>query len=294
MNYKIKLAILASLLLFASPTFGQIVGMDDFDGGEMFLTRTFTPDLSGNPIPGTFPSSNFDVFGIVDRNVNLDLQDDSLIDPGFTGMFPTTVTDMFLAHEDLSNDDNPDNTGIVEYAIDISGASNLMFSIDIAAFGDFETSNDFNSITASIDGSTPETLIELIVDEDATQTYTYENGSTEDFADPMTVNGTFLDNSFQNFGVPITGTGSMLTLTFSFGGNGGNEVIAFNNMLVEGDAGSDLVGDVNCDGVVDLLDVAPFVEAVSNSELDSKADIDGSGADDLLDVAPFVDLLIGG
>ena len=42
-----------------------------------------------------------------------------------------------------------------------------------------------------------------------------------------------------------------------------------------------------------LLDVNPFVEAVSNSVLDSKADINGNGIDDLLDVALFVELLVG-
>ena len=293
MTFRFTLSLLVALLI-ASPSFAQIVGMDDFDGGEMFMSRTFTPDLSGNAIPGTFPGSSFDVFGIVDRTVNFDFADDTLIDPGFTGMFPTTVTDSFLAHEDLDNGDNPDATGVVVYEIDITGAENLMFSIDIAAMGNFEVSNDINNITASIDGGAEETLIELTVDEDAFQTYTFEDGSSLDDDDPMTVNGTFLVNAFQNFSAPITGTGSTLTLTFNFTGNGGNELIAFNNMLIEADTSKDLVGDVNCDGLIDLLDVNPFVTAVSNSTLDPKADIDGNGSDDLLDVAPFVQLLTGG
>lgn len=54
-----------------------------------------------------------------------------------------------------------------------------------------------------------------------------------------------------------------------------------------------LLGDVNCDGNVNLLDVVPFVELLTNGQFSTKADIDQNGSVDLLDVAPFVDLLAG-
>ncbi len=52
-----------------------------------------------------------------------------------------------------------------------------------------------------------------------------------------------------------------------------------------------LVGDVNCDGVISLLDVAPFVDRVINGPFDPKADINGDLVVDLLDIGPFVALL---
>ena len=52
-----------------------------------------------------------------------------------------------------------------------------------------------------------------------------------------------------------------------------------------------LVGDINCDGSVDLLDVAPFVEALANGNYDRKADANSDGNLNLIDIAPFVDLL---
>ncbi len=55
----------------------------------------------------------------------------------------------------------------------------------------------------------------------------------------------------------------------------------------------DLLGDVNCDGVLNLLDVAPFVDVITSSAFFDKADINRDGVVDLLDVAPFVDLLTG-
>ncbi|MEM9413356.1 MAG: dockerin type I domain-containing protein, partial [Planctomycetota bacterium] len=53
------------------------------------------------------------------------------------------------------------------------------------------------------------------------------------------------------------------------------------------------LGDVNCDGIVNLLDVAPFVDRVLSGMFDAKADINDDGQVNLLDVAPFVQLLTG-
>ena len=54
-----------------------------------------------------------------------------------------------------------------------------------------------------------------------------------------------------------------------------------------------LLGDVNGDGVVDLLDVSAFVAALENGIYNPAADINMDGVVDLLDVADFVALLGG-
>ena len=59
------------------------------------------------------------------------------------------------------------------------------------------------------------------------------------------------------------------------------------------DIGDVIYGDVNQDGVVNLLDVAPFVERISTGSYQAEADINGDGLVNLLDVAPFVGLLGG-
>ena len=53
-------------------------------------------------------------------------------------------------------------------------------------------------------------------------------------------------------------------------------------------------GDVNMDGSVNLLDVAPFVDALSNGTFIQEADVNCDEMVNLLDVAPFVELLAGG
>ena len=52
------------------------------------------------------------------------------------------------------------------------------------------------------------------------------------------------------------------------------------------------LGDVNCDGRIDLLDVDPFVEVMITGQFVDKADINLDGGVDLLDVNPFVGLLV--
>ena len=59
------------------------------------------------------------------------------------------------------------------------------------------------------------------------------------------------------------------------------------------DTPSTLPGDLNNDGVVDLVDIAPFVEALLNAEYVAAGDVNQDGLFDLTDVAPFVMLLSG-
>ena len=53
-----------------------------------------------------------------------------------------------------------------------------------------------------------------------------------------------------------------------------------------------ILGDINCDGVINLLDVVPFVEILSTGTSNAKADINQDSVVDLLDVDPFVQLLL--
>ena len=52
-------------------------------------------------------------------------------------------------------------------------------------------------------------------------------------------------------------------------------------------------GDINCDGLVNLLDVAPFIDLLSDDGYSIKADINLDGVVNLLDIGPFVTLLSG-
>ncbi len=55
-----------------------------------------------------------------------------------------------------------------------------------------------------------------------------------------------------------------------------------------------VLGDINGDGSVNLLDVTPFIDLITSNEFQAAGDINMDGTVDLLDVAGFVDLLSGG
>ncbi len=54
-----------------------------------------------------------------------------------------------------------------------------------------------------------------------------------------------------------------------------------------------LLGDVNCDGMISLLDVQPFVNQLTSGEYLDKADMNQDGVLNLLDVSGFVSVLVG-
>ena len=101
------------------------------------------------------------------------------------------------------------------------------------------------------------------------------------------------------------GTGSMQNSN-NFGG-----INPFNNQFVDIDFGEEyiielsfdptsltiatpLIGDLNCDGNVNLLDVGPFVDLLGNGGTNLLADTNGDGQVNLLDVNGFVAILGGG
>ena len=57
------------------------------------------------------------------------------------------------------------------------------------------------------------------------------------------------------------------------------------------DVGGTILGDVNLDGAVNLLDVQPFVKLIGAGQFQVEADINQDGAVNLLDVDPFIALL---
>ena len=98
--------------------------------------------------------------------------------------------------------------------------------------------------------------------------------------------GSQLFSGISGFAVAgTTGGGQDLFITGIFASSYG---------IVKIQGGLDFVlGDVNVDQVVNLLDVGPFVGAISSSNYVPAADINCDNSVDLLDVGPFVELLGG-
>ena len=78
--------------------------------------------------------------------------------------------------------------------------------------------------------------------------------------------------------------GTDLTITYS--GNGGNDVVLFADEAV-------LLGDVNVDGFVNLLDVDFFIDRLGTGTFQAEADCNEDGEVNLLDIDPFITILAG-
>lgn len=52
-----------------------------------------------------------------------------------------------------------------------------------------------------------------------------------------------------------------------------------------------LLGDANCDGIVNFLDISPFIALLSSGEFKAQADVDENGEVNFLDIAPFISIL---
>ncbi len=139
---------------------------------------------------------------------------------------------------------NADNSEPVsaEWVFDVSGATNMSLSLDMAAMGDFESSDVFNW-SYSLDGGALTSLFDGFADETIAQDYMLEGGATFNLNDPMTVNGLSLTNEFLNFSAMINGTGSSLSVFLTGSSNGGSEAIAFQNLIISGDTGPATVSE---------------------------------------------------
>ena len=62
---------------------------------------------------------------------------------------------------------------------------------------------------------------------------------------------------------------------------------------VQLEIGGVLLGDVNLDGAVNFIDIAPFIERLTSGGVSAEADIDGNGSVNFLDIAHFIALLAG-
>ena len=54
-----------------------------------------------------------------------------------------------------------------------------------------------------------------------------------------------------------------------------------------------VLGDVDLNGVVNFLDIAPFIGVLSTVEFQAEADTNQSGEVNFLDISPFIAILAG-
>lgn len=187
-----------------------------------------------------------DMFGITNRataggaGLPFAIADDSLsIFTGDTqGIIGENDNGDFFGIVDSQNSTNPSNGGVAEFTWTNPGANLFVdsFSVDVAAMGDFEASNDLYQFEISADGgSTFNTVAAAVVREDLGQGYTMDGGAFVTLDDPIEFGGALLTNDFATVsftGLNLAVTGDIV-LRFAGQSDGGSEAFAWRNGSIE-------------------------------------------------------------
>ena len=171
-----------------------------------------------------------------------------------------------------------------------SGTGN--WGINSQGLGIFSPSEGSNSAARRINGALGESLI-LTFDQDVhLRSLRLGNfnageqflllGEDIDFAVTSNAEGPTFNYSLQGLFLP---SGTSIQLTSN------DDDFLFNEISV--DVAALVKGDVNLDGQVNLLDVAPFVDLISSGQFQQEADVNCDGEVNLLDVSPLIQLLSG-
>ncbi|MFT5636528.1 MAG: hypothetical protein ACI89T_001997 [Cognaticolwellia sp.] len=230
-QFQCKITAILFTYLLADNSYASLINYD-------LLTPNSSPHISyANPYTDAF-SSNADGFQIYQRNVDLNIPNALLDNSDITisdslGIITSTNTQAFFGIVDTVNQDNTNNNAVASWQIDITNLTEIILLIDMAAMGDFESS-DWFEWRYSIDNSPYSSLFQGLSDEDISQNYRLEDNRLLTINDPMTVNSKLLSNKFTAFTSSILDTGNLLTLELKAKANGGSEVIAFQNVVIQG------------------------------------------------------------
>ncbi|ARD45640.1 hypothetical protein [Colwellia sp. PAMC 21821] len=230
-QFQLKISAIILTFLFVSNSNASLINYD-------LLTPNASPHISYvNPFTDAF-SSNADGFQIYQRNIDLNIPNALLDNSGIAttdslGVITRTNTQAFFGVVDTVNQNNPSDDAVATWQVDISNLTAIMFSIDMAAMGDFETSDKFEW-RYSIDSNPFSSLFQGVSDVNTVQSYRLEDNSLETLNDPMTVNSILLSNQFTAFSSSILDAGNLLTIELKAKTNSDNEAIAFQNVFIQG------------------------------------------------------------
>ena len=183
----------------------------------------------------------------------------------------TNINDVVVTNAGLGIDNQTISDGEFEMLFGdnnedafISFNESLTISFDAAVV---VTSIDFFGIAGG-------EVVTVIVD--GFDPFEFSNGPNDIFANP--------------FGAVTIPAGTDISFSLTASDAGDDNRFVFTNIEVVA-AGSVLLGDANCDNVVDFIDIGPFVTLLATQGFKAQADIDGNGMVNFLDIGPFVAIL---
>ena len=241
-----------------------------FVDGSRFPGRFRVAPICGfavDPNDGTLYSVWFDTTSVSGGNSNVDIYFSRSIDQGDTWTTPTIIN---------TDSATPGDQFFSWIEVDSTGRLHLIF---------YDTRSVIQDDNTTDSSAEPSAILE------AYYSYSDDGGNTwsEIVLTPQSFD-TAVDGFDGQFigdylGIAVAGTTVFPCYVSTQDG--------ISNVYVHKVTNDFLLGDINGDGAVNLLDVNPFVELIANGKFDKAADINGDGAVNLLDVDGFVALLGG-
>jgi len=194
--------------------------------------------------------------------------------------------------ENPAEEDDFGNDALIYLTLDATGFQDLQFRFDIE--GTPPAQPDPNDPNAEIENTLPNEfdVFIRITGPDGTWFRPDElNNIDIEFFDyePVDPENQFGETGFISLGPALDNVSQIEIIINDFDGNDEMEIDNFE--IVGNSIESLLLGDVNQDGVVDFLDISPFIVLLSTGGFLAEADIDQNGTVDFLDISPFIGVL---
>lgn len=236
-SFKLLIMLLTTNLYYGN-AHGNLINID--------LLEMSSPRLVNyhNSASGLFKNSqdSFQIFPNTNRGIPDILIDNTISGSSqFFGIITPSNPSAFFGVTDTINSDNKKPVS-ANWQFDISGLERLHMRVDIAAMGNFESS-DWFSWHYSFDNSPEQLIFSSVVDESISQTYQLGNGVLTKIDDPLIVNNALLSNQFKPFFGALSGQGKKLNVTLRANTNGSDEAFAFQNIQLQ--AETSVITNVN-------------------------------------------------
>ena len=312
------LSAFAVLIMASSPLMAQIVIMNNFDGDDTNDVGPAFQQLTngvGEPeSPGTFdPATGVIINGTTSTNAtgfnNLSLV---MIDPATTEFTATFVVDSVVTADVIRSNGlfmglvtDPETgtsaatgtTGTALYNNNLVAGIGLNFldddSFRLVRDGDNNTTN-IGGATINIEEADQAAFVASLEDGFTFTITVFDDNtveaSTTGLSTDLAVARTEINNTDPNFDAFL-----MNGIGLNGSVQGGTAEMTISEVTLEATTGMVTVmkGDVDRNGVVDFLDIAPFIAVLSSGGNQAEADVDCNGAVEFLDIQPFINILAG-
>ena len=284
----LSLAIFTVLLLGSNASAQLTNFSEDFEG----LDRTSPTALSDagwqGAASGLTPSGGFQFFaGFVAPN-NIDAPQLSVVSDTASGGDPPVENQGLVVFSDYNSDIHSGNPAFSLLIINIFQERTIAAD-DIGNTIEFSWIADGNPAPPTGDTITEAFLLTLDPNDNfnATNDLAFDTTTTADGA--LAMNSLTLDLTDPQL------EGQILQFGFrnTAGGFNGSAVDYDNVQLTVTSPPICVLGDVNIDGIVNFLDISPFIGALTSGTNQCEADCDQNGEVNFLDIAVFIGILTG-